>query len=343
MSDTPGTHMRTEIAQQPQVLRALLANAPAVLAPVLDAIKARKPALAVLAARGSSDNASTYGKYLLESMLGLPVALAAPSLFTLYQQPPNLRNALVIGVSQSGGSLDVVEVVTQARAQGALTLGITNTNGSELHRAAEHKLLLHAGLEKALAATKTVSAQCLAYAMLALPRALTTRVPDEVAGVIADAVPAIAMLLPKWLHAQRGAVIGRGYTYGAAQEIALKLKETCFFGVEPYSGADFMHGPLALAEPGYPMLVLANHDATLPTTLALIEKARARDVALTVWSTRAAAAKLPVEADVIIDADARTAPISFIVLGQMFALSLALARDIDPDLSRGVSKVTVTL
>ena len=345
-----GSVMRDEIHEQPDVLARLLSGAGAVVEAV--AREAHTCSLAVLAARGSSDNASTYGKYLIESLAGLPAALAAPSLYTLYQAPPRTGRALAIGVSQSGEAADVAEVIAETRRQGAVTLGVTNMPGSLLARTAEHVILLNAGVEKALAATKTVSAQCLAYAMLALRMAKPGRVA-ETAGI--DDVPrqAAAVLAQEadirdqashWLDARRVAVIGRGYAYGAAQELALKLKETSFINAEPYSSADFMHGPLAIIEPGYSVLVLLNHDATLEMNLALVEELVRRGADVWVVATRQAAERAPARARVLsVDApNPLFSPISFIVAGQLFALHLSLLRGNNPDLSRGVSKVTVT-
>lgn len=343
-----GALMRAEIFEQPQVLRNLLASAEPALIHLNGLLAERSPAIAVLAARGSSDNASTYGKYLFESQFGLPTALAAPSLFTLYRAVPRLKAALVIGVSQSGGSLDVVEVVRNARAQGALTVGITNVAHSALDDAAEIPILLHAGAESALAATKTVTAQCLVYAMIvrkSMPDDSVEHVPTEVERALTPE-SAIQSLVAEWLETSRCAVIGRGFTYAAAQETALKLKETCFLSAEAYSGADFMHGPLALLEPGFQMLVLVNSDPTVDTSVELIVRARQRGATVTVWANGSdALSKLQaarITPQIEIHAQPLTSPISFIVLGQLFAYHLSIARGNNPDSSRGVSKVTVT-
>lgn len=352
----PGSLMRREIYEQPQALRRLLRSA----GPTLDGVAARASAcaLAMLAARGSSDNASTYGKYLLEGVAGLPTSLASPSLYTLYGAPPRLNRALVVGVSQSGAAADVSQVLAEARRQGALTLGVTNVAGSLLAQTAEHVVLLEAGPERALAATKTVTAQCLVYAMLAarmaggrlsLPAAALEAAPADVAAVL-DRAEDIARMADRWAARpiQRVAVLGRGFVYGAAQEIALKLKETCFVTAEAYSPADFQHGPLAMIEPGYAVLLLLNHDAALETTLALIEPLQQRGADVMVLATLEAAAGLPAGAGEIgvLTVDAKHAllsPISFIVAGQLFALRWSLARGHNPDLSRGLSKVTVTV
>ena len=349
--------MRREIFEQPGALTRLLRSAPEVLDQV--AQRARSCGLAILAARGSSDNASTYGKYLLESLAGLPTALAAPSLFTLYHTTPRLANALVIGVSQSGAAADVSQVVADARRERALTLGVTNVAGSQLAQTAEYVVLLDAGIERALAATKTVTAQCMVYAMLAarlaqpgvgIPPAALAGLPAQVAGVL-DQEAEIARMARRWADAavRRVAVLGRGFAYGAVQEIALKLKETSFITAEPYSAADFQHGPMAMIEPGYAVLLALNHDETLETNVALIEPLLRRGADLLVFATAEAAASLPagLRSDMqVLTVDAghvRLSPILFIVAGQLFALHLSVLAGHNPDVSRGLNKVTVTI
>ena len=341
--------MRQEIFEQPTVLTSLVDNAVVTLQAVAE--RAQRCSFAVLAARGSSDNASTYGKYLLEGVVGLPTALAAPSLFTLYHTPPHLQNALVIGVSQSGQAADVVEVLQQARAQGAVTLAVTNTADSPLSGAAEHTLLLGAGLESALAATKTVTAQCAAYAILTalLSHDATLRRGVSQLGQSVQSVLAmdeqIAESARDWLYAERAVIVSRGYSYGAAQESALKLKETCYMSAEPYSAADFMHGPLAMIEPNYPVLAFLNHDAAYESTLALLHQISQRGARIIGFATQPAAEKLPATARVlpIQSPSALLSTIPFVVAGQLFAMHLSILRGYNPDVSRGLHKVTVTL
>lgn len=343
--------MRAEIDEQPEVLSRLIARAADELRPLAQAARHRH--FAVLAARGSSDNAATFGKYLLESTARLPTALAAPSLFTLYGRPPRLQEALVIGVSQSGAAADVIAVLEEGRRQGALTLAITNTPASPITAASEHVLLLGAGVERALAATKTVTAQCAAFAALAAEiaedatlRAELAAIPTAVADTLACA-EALSALAQRWREVSRLAVVARGYPYSAAQEIALKLKETCYITAEAYSAADFLHGPLAMVEPGYPVLALLSHDAAAPMVAEVIEKVASRGAAVSCLVTRQAAPMLGhlrevAEAVVLPDLPARLSPVGFIVAGQLLALSLALLSGHDPDRSRHVTKVTVT-
>lgn len=344
----PAALMRREIYEQPAVIASLLESARATLTQV--AKLTADCHFALLAARGSSDNASTYGKYLLEGMAGMPTALAAPSLFTLYRQPPQIKHALVVGVSQSGQSADVVEVLHEARRQGAVTLAVTNTVGSPITYAADHVVLLGVGLEQALAATKTVTAQCVVYALLAvllksdkvIMKSLMTlsRHIEYVLNHESD----IAALSTDWLSAGRAAIIGRGFCYGAVQETALKLKETCYLSAEPYSAADFQHGPLAMIEAGYPVMALLNHDATLPTTLELVTQVRNRGAKVIGIASDASAPGVTEVSQFALGAPSPyLSTIPFIVFSQLFAMHLSTLKGFNPDVSRGLHKVTVTV
>jgi glucosamine--fructose-6-phosphate aminotransferase (isomerizing) len=262
----------------------------------------------------------------------------------------------VVGVSQSGAAADVIAVLNEGRQQGAVTLAITNTAGSPMTKAAEYVLLLEAGVEKALAATKTVTGQCAAYALLAADLAgdaalkVHLRNLPDVTRAVLGRESALHAAARAWIDIEQVAVIGRGYTYGAAEEIALKLKETCFISAQAYSAADFLHGPLAMIEPGYPVIVLLNHDATLETTLQFIERVLQRGGRLLCLATHEAAGA----ATALAAGDARLSvldigdmpdllsSIAFIVAGQLFAMHLSVLRGHNPDISRGVTKVTVT-
>jgi glucosamine--fructose-6-phosphate aminotransferase (isomerizing) len=350
--------MRAEIFEQPAVLARLLAEA----APIVEGVAraAKRCRFAMLAARGSSDNASTYGKYLLEGVAGVPTALAAPSLFTLYATPPRIGDALVVGVSQSGAAADVIAVLDEARRQGGVTLAITNTTESPITKAAEFVILLNAGLEKALAATKTVTGQCLAYAMLAaeissdVSLKLMLRVTPEAVRNVLEQDEAIRAIAANYEQVGNIFVIGRGYTYSAAEEIALKLKETCFISAEAFSAADFLHGPLATIEPGDDVMMLLANDASLRTNVEFIERVLSRGARILIFATqdamddenvagllsRAHGEQLLVlklsEMPVILS------NIAFIAAGQLFAMHLSVLKGHNPDVSRGVTKVTVT-
>jgi glucosamine--fructose-6-phosphate aminotransferase (isomerizing) len=280
------------------------------------------------------------------------VALATPSLFTLYGAPPDLRRALTIGISQSGASPDIVAVLEAARQQGAPTLAITNVPDSPLGQAAEFVLPIRAGTERSVAATKTYSTELLALAMLSTALcedAEVTRRWEELAAVPAAVAATvgladeIARRAERYRYLDRLVTGGRGYCYGTAFELALKLKETCYLLAEPYSPPDFLHGPVAIVDDGFPALLVAPSGATFADMLAFAQTLSERGAELLVISDRDEALAL---ADTPLrlppDVPEWLAPIPAIVPGQLLALSLARVKGLDPDRPRGLSKVTLT-
>ncbi|MCL4859842.1 MAG: SIS domain-containing protein [Caldilineaceae bacterium] len=338
-----------EIHEQPQVLRVVLDQERAAVQGLADAIRARDIHFVLIAARGTSDNAGRYANYLLGAVNRMPVALATPSLFSLYHQPPRLRKALVLGISQSGKSPDIVSVLAEAQRQGALTAAITNFADSDLAQHADHVIQLRAGVEQSLAATKTYTSELTAIALLSTlladdgeMAAALSRIPDAVAGVLAvhDHVAEVAQ---RYRYMRYCVVIGRGYNYASAFELALKLKELTYTVAEPYSSADFQHGPMALIEPGFPVIVFAPTGLLLPEMRQFLHTLREREAEPIVVSDDAEALALarialPLAATV----PEWLSPITAIVPGQLFGLHLALARDYDPDRPRGLRKVTET-
>lgn len=346
-----GEFLAREIAEQPTVLAGLLAAERDRAREIAAAIRARRDEIAFvhIAARGTSDNAARYAQYLFAAKNRLPVALATPSLFTLYDAAPDLRRALTIGISQSGASPDIVSVVAAARAQGAPTLAITNQPDSPLGQAAEFVLPIRAGVERSVAATKTYSAQLLALAMLSA--ALTgeaaawdplSGVPGWVAATLALA-SGIAQRAERYRYLDRLITSGRGYCYGTAFELALKLKETSYLLAEPYSPADFLHGPVAIIDAGFPALLVAPSGATFDDQLAFANTLRDLGAELIVISDRdeaLALAHTPLRLPPGIPE--HLVPIPAIVPGQLLALELARTKGFDPDHPRGLSKVTLT-
>ncbi|MFW6135634.1 MAG: SIS domain-containing protein [Chloroflexota bacterium] len=343
------SHLSEEIHQQPQVLARLLDDQAERAAQVARVIRDRQVCYAVFAARGTSDNAARYAQYLFGSLNELPVALATPSLFTLYRTPPRLRDALVLGISQSGQSPDIVAVVEEGRRQGALTVAVTNTPDSPLGQAAEHVLALGAGEERAVAATKTYTAQLGALALLAVHLAddeerlgQLRRVPTAVEKTLA-LEETVAKAAQRYAHAAECVVVGRGYNYATAFEIALKLKELTYVVAEPYSSADFRHGPVAIVERGFPVIAVAPDGAVYRDVLSLIEELAERDAELIVVSGRDEAldrARVPLRLPVPVPE--WLSPFVCVVPGQLLALHVTLAKGYDPDHPRGLTKVTET-
>ncbi len=343
------SHLEEEIAEQPAVLERLLREEGRNVHDIARAIRQREPRFVYVAARGTSDHAGTYGKYLLASACSLPVALATPSLFTIYGKPPCLRGALVLGISQSGHSPDIVEVVAEGRRQGAVTLGITNNPDSPLAAAAEFTLPVHAGEEHAVAATKTYTAQLTALALLAVALAGDSslwadleRLPEHMARALELSGQALGRV-ERYRYMERCVLIGRGYNYATALEIALKLKELTYVVAEPYSSADFRHGPIAIIEQGFPVILVAPHGAVYHDLMALALDLRAREAELVVISDEPEALGLaqtpfPLPAQV----PEWLSPIVAVVAGQRFAAALTKAKGYDLDQPRGLRKVTRT-
>lgn len=338
-----------EIHQQPETLQTFLDSERPAVAALAKAIQTRNVDYVVIAARGTSDNAGRYAKYLLGATCGLPVALATPSLFTIYQKPPRFRNALVLGISQSGKSPDIVGVLAEARRQGALTAAITNMGDSDLAQQADYVVPLRAGAEKSVAATKTYTGSLAAVALLGAllaedhaQEAELARMPEAVANILAVG-PTIARIAERYRYMRDCVVIGRGYNYATAFELALKLKELTYTIAEPYSSADFLHGPLALIEHGFPAVVIAPTGTMLPELRNFIGVLHEREAEPIVISDDQSALDLartpiPLHASV----PEWLSPLTSIVPGQLFAMYLAAARDFDPDHPRGLRKVTET-
>jgi glucosamine--fructose-6-phosphate aminotransferase (isomerizing) len=279
------------------------------------------------------------------------VSLAAPSITTLYDARVNYRDALVVSISQSGESTDTNLVLERARAQGALTLGITNESKSTLAKIAEHTLLVRAGRERSVAATKTYTGQMLLMYLLAY--ALGGRVRIDDLKTLADAVhrtlaleDEINDLSSRYRFMHHAVVVGRGLNYSNAFEMALKLMETCYVVAERFSSADFLHGPIALVEPSFPVFAFAPPGKTWPSigeTLAKLKGLRAEIVAITDSGNREVAGSATKLIRVPVRLKESLTPIPYIIPAQMFAACLAAQKGLNPDQPRTISKVTLTL
>lgn len=343
------THLYHEIHQQPDVLRSLLDRERPSLHSLAAAIKQRDISHVVIAARGTSDNAGRYAQYVLGAHNGLQIALATPSLFTIYERPVQFKNALVLGISQSGKSPDIVAVLAEARRQNQLTAVLTNNPNSDLGQVGDFVIDLGAGDEKSVAATKTYTAELMAVALLS---ALLSNDGDHLAQL--DQIPAaaakmlalqdtIAQLTPRYRYMHRSVVIGRGFNYATAYELALKIKELTYVIAEPYSSADFLHGPLALIEPGFPVLVLAPTGKMLPEMAQLVQSLNERQAEVVAFSDDEAVLKTAETAVPLpVTVPEWLSPITTIIPGQLFALNLAHTRNLNVDHPRAIKKVTET-
>jgi glucosamine--fructose-6-phosphate aminotransferase (isomerizing) len=342
--------LKDEIFEQPTVLQTWLDTQLDAARAIARAIREREAAYVFLAARGTSDHAGVYAQYLWGSLNRLPVAFAAPSLFTMYEGSPQLQKALVVGISQSGQSPDVVSVLAEGRRQGALTLAITNAVDSPLAHTAEFALDVHAGAEKAVAATKSYTAELMAIAALAAALtddeqrlAALRRVPEAVHAALALDEGA-EQIAARHREMTRCVVLGRGYNYASAQEWALKLKELAYVFADPYSAADFQHGPIAIVERGFPILAIAPSGAVLADAVALLRRLREEHGA---------------ELFVISDDDSALglghatlrlppgvpewlSPLVSIVPAQLYCYHLTRAKGYDTESPRSLRKVTLT-
>jgi len=338
-----------EIHEQPQVLATLLRQERGTIEQFAAAAAAQHITHAVIAARGTSDNAARYAQYLWGAVNGLPVALATPSLHTIYNRPPRYQDALVVGISQSGKSPDIVEVVREGRRQGALTVAVTNVPDSDLGQAAAYVVPLHAGPERSVAATKTYTAQLLALAMISAALAnnqemfgTLAQIPAHVTHTLA-LVPQIMRAAERYRYMRVCVVIGRGFNYATAFELALKIKELTYVVAEAYSSADFQHGPIALIEDAFPTIMIAPRGLLSPEMRQFVGTLRERGAEVIAISDdddvlrlARTAFKLPASLP------EWASPFSSIVAGQVFAMALAHVRDIDVDHPRGLRKVTET-
>jgi glucosamine--fructose-6-phosphate aminotransferase (isomerizing) len=310
-------------------------------------LRRHTPPFVLTVARGSSDHAALYGKYLIESLLGVVCSSAIPSVHTVYGQRLALGRALLIAISQSGQSPDLIEVTRQARRDGALTLALVNQENSPLAQTAEVVLPLWAGPEEAVAATKSYLAALASLAQLVAAWAEDKPLKEALA-MLPEALYKAAQAdwqagLGVLLEADNGLVVGRGYAFAIAHELALKLKETSAFHAEAMSGAELLHGPVALVEPDFPLLVLLPKDKPLPGMLSLLQTLRGKGGHLLVASSEAEALEL---AHTPLPLPTRLHPaLDSILLAQAFypfAAELAVARGRNPDAPRNLSKVTRT-
>jgi glutamine---fructose-6-phosphate transaminase (isomerizing) len=269
--------MLQEIAEQPEVLERTISAERDKITKIGDFLRSREVDLIILVARGSSDNAALFGRYLFEMTTGIPVSLSAPSVITLYDAKLRLNRAVVIGVSQSGEGDDINQVLDSAKANGAFTLAITNESESSMAKIADETLLIHAGRERSVAATKTYTGQMLHFYLLASAigdkRLEYSRIP-ELAKQSLEAQNAIKECVQRYVFMENCVVVGRGLNYGNSYELALKLMETCYIVAERFSSADFFHGPLAVVERRFPVILFAPAGVTKKSNIELLHRLR---------------------------------------------------------------------
>jgi glucosamine--fructose-6-phosphate aminotransferase (isomerizing) len=342
--------LQSEIFEQPERIAHLLHAQQGTVEKIVTAIRKSEIRYVFLAARGTSDNAGRYANYLWGALNKLPLALATPSLFTYYNQPPILDGALVVGISQSGQSPDIVSVIEEGHRQGCLTLAITNEPDSPLARAANLLLDIQAGEEKAIAATKTYTNELMAIAMISatLSSSKTHKRDLEKVSSWAQQVlkqdESIARLAERYRYMRQCVVLGRGFNYCTAFEWALKLKELTYTVAEPYSSADFQHGPIAMVEGGFPILAVSPRGKVQDSMLEMLGRLQGDHQAeLVVISDDKRAltlAQSPIQLPT--GMPEWLTPIVGIIPAQLFTYDLTKAKGIDPDKPRTIGKITET-
>jgi glutamine---fructose-6-phosphate transaminase (isomerizing) len=353
--------MRDEIRQQPAAIERTLKAEWHHAEKLRRHFEQNPVRLVVLAARGTSDNAAQFGRYLLEISTGIPVSLAAPSVCTLYRSRINFNQAVIVAISQSGESTDTNIVLEQAKAAGAFTIGITNESESTLARIADHAFLVRAGKEKSVAATKTYTGQLtclylLAYA-LGAPIKLedVQRVPDWSAAAL-KLEEEIVERAERYCFMRHAVCVGRGLNYSNSFEFALKLMETCYVVAERFSSADLLHGPIAMLEASFPAFLFCPSGVTWKPMCELLEKLKAiraetlvitdrgnKEVGVFKGLTQEPLTIPAALANKTLNPEELYTPIPYIIPAQLFAASLAEVKRLDPDRPRTLSKVTHTL
>lgn len=340
--------MLSEIEQQPAAIERTIKRESGKIESFAARLKNNRPRLILLVARGSSDNAALFGRYLLELTTGIPVSLAAPAIHTLYKAKLDLRDALVIGVSQSGEGVDINLTLENAKRCGATTLAITNEAESSMAKMADETFLIHAGRERSVAATKTYTGQLLIFHLLARSlgdgkKAMEIERLPELAAESLKLKSDVAAMVERYAFMEQCVVVGRGLNYANAYEFAIKLMETCYVVAERFSGADFLHGPIAMIDPGFPVFIFAPSGPTLTGTKELLAKLKIIGAETLAISGEASVLKSATRGIKMPSIPELLSPIPYIIPAQLFAALLAEAKGLTPDQPRSLSKVTKTV
>lgn len=338
----------SEISEQPELIQKLIDSEGGHIGKIGSELK-NKFKYVVIAARGTSDNAARYAQYVLGAFNDYQVALATPSLFTVYKNPPNLADALVIGVSQSGQSPDIVSVLASAKEQGSPTICITNDVKSPLAKTSDFVIPLHTGAEKAVAATKTYTASLAAFALLSLSFDKSSKrekelhaLPEKLSGIIASSMK-IVKTTERYRYMDHCVVIGRGFNYSTAFEIALKVKELTRVVSVPFSSADFSHGPIATVRSGFPVIIVAPSGEMYPHIRGFMDKLIGMGAEIiSISDKKEITTKSALGFVIPAGIPEWLSPIAYILPGQLFARQLAIEKGLNIDNPEGLTKVTAT-
>jgi glutamine---fructose-6-phosphate transaminase (isomerizing) len=338
--------MLKEIHEQPEVLERILNEGWAEVLSASRALREGGLRSVMIAARGTSDNAALYAKYLFEVLLGVPTALVSPSAFTLYESRMNLEGVLVVGISQSGESQDVWETIRKSGALGASTLTVTNNEGSAMAEVAQHHFFLRAGKEESVAATKTYTAELLVSYLLISALKGEESLGDEVRALpelSREVLEAVWEGTERYRYAEYMVVTSRGYNLATAEEAALKLMETTYVVAQAFSAADLRHGPIAMIGQDFPVVVIVPPGKVQQDLHSLVESLKDRGAEFVAISDDSSILKkASAKFEMPVRCPDELSPILYAVPIQLFAENLARLKGLNPDSPRGLSKVTET-
>ena len=344
------TSMEKEIFEQPKILSALAGVNEMTINNLVSDIKHRDIRLVYFAARGTSDNAAMYASYLLSTVVGIPTSLALPSVVTAYNGKLNLKDALVIGVSQSGKAADVLAVLERAKQNGALTVAVTNDTMSPLAQFADYHLYCSAGYEASVAATKTFTSQMFLLAQLTAVwsgsselGAALERVPEAVENELNYLPEQIEKIAGRYSALESGFVLSRGFNMAVAYEMMLKMQEACYVKMKGYAVSDFWHGPVAQVNRGAFAVLMSPKGAVFEDcrdALRKLDEIGADTIFVTDDEAAASGRRFSfVLPDLGTD---MCSPFLFAVFAQLFALKLSEVKGLDPDEPRNLKKITIT-
>ncbi len=344
------TLMKQEIFEEPKVMEKCIKTNADTFDKLVAQLNSRKIRNVIVAARGTSDHAGIYGKYIIEKMVGIPVGLAACSVVSLYDAEINMEDMLVIGISQSGAAADVLEYMNMAKKSGALTVTITNTADSPLAKAADYHLFCDAGEEKSVAATKTFGTQLYIMAHLAAKwagrndiLAKLAKVPEQMCNIILQD-DTIAEIARRYRFMDEAFVLSRGINYPIALEATLKIQETNYVRAKAYPISDFHHGPFAMISEGMPVFIYMSDGPIKQDTFEMIHKLQGAGADIFIVSDDDELLAEGVEGFKIpaCDKEDMIATFYFAIFAQLFAANLADVKGRNPDAPRGLKKVTIT-
>jgi glucosamine--fructose-6-phosphate aminotransferase (isomerizing) len=343
------TQMWQEIMQQPKVVENCLSLNQKTLDAITARLKEKAVSNVIIAARGTSDHAGIYGKYIIEIKKGIPVSLAAPSVFTIYEKNVKMADSLVIAISQSGRAADALEVIRSARKQGAPTVAITNFEDSPLAMESEFHLFCGAGEEKSVAATKTFMAQIYLLAQLVAAWSGDESFKKDLAEVPSlliktlESAEQVKNIVNSYRFMNECFVLARGTNYAIALEASLKVQETCYVRARGYAISDFHHGPFAMVGEHMPVIVFAPKGESMKDSREMLEKLRKAGADILVISNDSETLAMGDRSISIADnVNDFITPFINAMIAQIFACNLSVTRGLNPDTPRGLSKVTYT-